>query len=189
MAYLAETELRKLNIYFLGKNVLISDRAALHNVDLLSIGDNSRVDDFVSISGKVSIGRNVHIAIGCNIAGGSKGISIGNFSGLAYGVQVFTRIDDYSGLTLSNPTIPDQFKKTYEREINIKAHCKIATYSIVLPGSVLETGCAFSAQSLISGVTVPHHLYGGNPMEIKSKLSNKLLEVEQEYINWELGIK
>ena len=65
---------------------MISDRAALHNVDLLSIGDNSWVADFVSISGKVSIGRNVKIAIGCNIAGGSKGISIGNFSGLAYGV-------------------------------------------------------------------------------------------------------
>ena len=60
---------------------------------------------------KVKIGRNVHIAIFCNVAGGEKGIHLDDFSGLAYGCHVITQSDDYSGKTLTNPTVPDEFKR------------------------------------------------------------------------------
>jgi acetyltransferase-like isoleucine patch superfamily enzyme len=185
MAYLSSGEISDFGFKAIGKNVLISKFAAIYNPEKIEIGDNSRIDDFVSISGKVKIGRNVHFSIGCNIAGGVLGINIGNFTGLAYGVQVFTRIDDYSGLTLSNPTVPQQFKKTHERKIEIESHCKFATHCIVLPGSQIASGGAFSAKSVISGKTKPHHLYGGNPIKEISKLSQKVIQVESEYLLWE----
>jgi acetyltransferase-like isoleucine patch superfamily enzyme len=184
MGFLSTTELASIGFRKLGINVLISSLASIHNPELIEIGDNSRIDDFVTLSGRVCIGEYVHIAVGCNLAGGSKGIFIGDFCGFSYGVQIFTRVDDYSGLTLSNPTIPTQFKITHEREILIERHCKIGTYAIVLPGSTLATGCSFSAQSLIQGTTHPHNLYSGNPLKLIAPLSNKLLEVEKTFITW-----
>jgi galactoside O-acetyltransferase len=187
MAYLSSTELEKMGFKGIGLNVKISTKASIYDPELIEIGSNTRVDDFVCLSGRVSLGENVHLAVGCNLAGGSKGILIENFSGLSYGVQVFTRIDDYSGLTLSNPTIDDSFKITHERSIRIGRHCKIGTYAIVLPGSDLGIGCAFSAQSLIEGKTKDHSLYGGNPLKFISPLSKKLIEVERDYLSWKLG--
>jgi galactoside O-acetyltransferase len=184
MAYLSAEELQEIGFKDLGVNVKISTKASIYNPELIEIGDNSRIDDFVSISGKVSLGKNVHLAVGCNLAGGILGISIGDFCGLSYGVQVFTRVDDYSGLTLSNPTVDNKFKVTHEKSVVIDRHCKIGTYSIVLPGSALGVGCSFSAQSLIEGQTEEHYLYAGNPLTQVAPLSRKLLQVEVEYINW-----
>jgi galactoside O-acetyltransferase len=56
----------------------------------MSIGDYSRIDDFYVLSGKITIGRNVHIAVFCNLAGGEPGLTMEDFSGLAYHVNVFT---------------------------------------------------------------------------------------------------
>jgi acetyltransferase-like isoleucine patch superfamily enzyme len=71
--------------------VLISRDARIHNADQIEIGDNSRIDDFCSLSGKITIGKNVHIASFGLLAGGEPGIFINNFSGCAYGVKIFTQ--------------------------------------------------------------------------------------------------
>jgi galactoside O-acetyltransferase len=186
MSYLTEKDLQIMGFKYVGLNVKISSKSSIYNPDLIQIGDHSRIDDFVTLSGRVSIGKNVHIAIGCNVAGGNDGIVIDDFCGLSYGVQVFTRIDDYSGLTLSNPTVDDKFKMTHERPIHIGRHCKIGTYAIVLPGSDLGVGSSFSAQSLIEGKTQPHFQYGGNPLSEIAPLSKKLLQVETEFRKWEM---
>jgi len=96
-------------------DVNISDKASIYNADQIELGDNSRVDGFCEISGKVSIGRNVHIAIFCNVAGGEKGIIFEGFSGLASGCHVFTKSDDYTGRTLTNPTVPDRYKREIKK--------------------------------------------------------------------------
>jgi len=111
MAWLSETQLENMQFKHLGKNVLISEKAAIYNSEMMSIGDNSRIDDFCVVSGKVSIGKNVHFAVFNNISGGELGITFEDFSGLAYGCHVFTQSDDYIGNTLTNPTVPDEFKR------------------------------------------------------------------------------
>ena len=72
MPFLSQEQIASMGFKSLGKNVRISDKASIYNTDQIEIGDNSRIDDFCVISGKVSIGRNVHIAVFCNIAGGSE---------------------------------------------------------------------------------------------------------------------
>lgn len=111
MAFIPQNELENMGFKRLGKNVKISDKASLYNVEQIEIGDNSRIDDFCLVSGNVKIGRNVHVAAFCNIAGGEPGIVLEDFSGLAYGCHIFSQSDDYSGNTLTNPTIPKQYKK------------------------------------------------------------------------------
>jgi UDP-3-O-[3-hydroxymyristoyl] glucosamine N-acyltransferase len=61
MAYYTQEQLKQLGFKYVGKNVKISDKASIYNCDQIEIGDNSRVDDFCIISGKIKIGRNVHI--------------------------------------------------------------------------------------------------------------------------------
>jgi len=119
MAWLTEDELMQMKFSHLGKNVRISDKAVIYNSDLMSIDDNSRIDDFCVVSGRVSIGRNVHLSVFNNIAGGEPGIIFEDFSGLAYGCHVFTQSDDYSGNTLTNPTVPDEFKCEIKKKIRI----------------------------------------------------------------------
>ena len=123
MAYLSEKELEKMNFKFLGKNVKISEKASIYNCEEIEIGDNSRIDDFCVLSGKIKIGRNVHITAQCLVAGGVKGIIMDDFSGLAYQVQVFTQSDDYSGRTMTNPTVPSELKKEIKKEIERMGKC------------------------------------------------------------------
>ena len=63
MAFYTQSELSELGFKFLGRNVKISNKAAIYGHENISIGDNSRVDDFCVISGRVTIGRNVHMAV------------------------------------------------------------------------------------------------------------------------------
>lgn len=111
MAWLTEEQLIQKSFKSLGQNVKISDKAALYNTELWQVGDNVSIDDFCVVSGKVSFGRNTHIAIFCNIAGGTEGITFDDFSGLAYGCHVFSQSDDYTGATLTNPTVPVIYKR------------------------------------------------------------------------------
>ena len=102
-------------------NVKISKKASIYNVEQTEIGDDSRIDDFCVVSGKVTIGKNVHIAPFCLVAGGEQGIIMEDFSGLSYHVQVFTQSDDYSGKTMTNPTVPAKYKNEFKKEVVINA--------------------------------------------------------------------
>lgn len=82
MAFLTEEQLQAYGFRKLGKNIKISDKAAIYNADQIEIGDHSRIDDFCVLSGRISIGRNVHIAVYCNVAGGTEGIILEDFPDL-----------------------------------------------------------------------------------------------------------
>jgi len=183
MPYLTEKQLYKIGFKFLGDNVKISERASIYDCSEISIGDNSRIDDFCIISGKVEIGRNVHITPQCLVAGGEKGIIIEDFSTLAYGVKIFTQSDDYSGKTMTNSTIPDEYKNEFKGQIRINRHTIIGAGSIVFPGITLSEGTSIGANSLVRSNTEKWSIYVGSPA-IKIKTRKKdLLKLEQEYLS------
>ncbi|RXJ95862.1 O-acetyltransferase [Arcobacter sp. AHV-9/2010] len=182
MAYYTQEQLKKLNFKHIGKNVKISDKASIYNCDEIEIGDNSRIDDFCVISGKIKIGRNVHIAPFCLVAGGEKGIIFEDFSGLAYQVQVFTQSDDYSGRTLTNPTIPDKYKKEIKKEVVIGKHSIVGAGSIIMPGVILAEGTSIGALSLVRKKTEEWSVYLGNPAKKLTTRKKDLLELEKQYL-------
>lgn len=182
MSFLTEEELKKLGFNYIGKNVKISNRASIYNPKLISIGDNSRIDDFCVLSGKINIGKNVHIAVMCNLAGGEKGIFMEDFSGLAYNCQVFTQSDDYTGRTLTNPTIPDEFKKELKKEIIIEKHVIVGTSSIIFPGVKLREGSSVGAMTMVTKSTEPWKMYFGIPAKIIKDRKKDLLELEKKYL-------
>lgn len=185
MAFFNKEQLERMGFKSLGSNVRISDKASIYNTDQIEIGDNSRIDDFCVISGKVSIGRNVHIAVFCNVAGGEKGITFDDFSGLAYGCHVFTQSDDYSGRTLTNPTVPDKYKREIKKAIVIGKHSIVGTNSLIFPGVVLAEGTSVGGLSMVTKSTEEWSVYFGNPAKCIKARRRDLLKLEEEYLSSE----
>lgn len=183
MAFLSEDQLKAMGFKSLGINVKISDKASIYCCNEIEIGDNARIDDFCVVSGKVKIGRNVHIAIFCNVAGGDEGIEFGDFSGLAYGCHIFTQSDDYSGASLTNPTVPKRYKKEIKKKVLIGRHVIVGTMSMVFPGVILAEGCAIGAMTLIRKSTEPWGIYLGNPAKRIKERKRDLLKLEEQYLN------
>jgi acetyltransferase-like isoleucine patch superfamily enzyme len=183
MAYFTDDQIEKIGFKSVGKHVKISDRASIYNADQICIGDHSRIDDFCVISGKINIGRNVHITPQCLVAGGKPGIEIDDFVALAYGVKVFAQSDDYSGETMTNSTIPSKYKKELMLPVSIKCHSIVGACSVILPGVTLSEGTAIGAMSLVLETTEAWSIYVGTPaVRLKSR-KQTLLSYASEFLS------
>lgn len=182
MPYLDREALEGLGFASLGQNVRISDRAAIYNAEQMEIGDNSRIDDFCVLSGRLTIGRNVYIGPGGLIAGGQPGIVFDDFVTLAYHVQVFSQSDDYSGQTMTNSTVPTAYKAEFKRAVHLGRHSILGAGSIVMPGVILAEGTALGAATLVLRSTEPWGIYVGNPARRLRERHRDLLELEAQYL-------
>ncbi|MDM1706955.1 acyltransferase [Thiopseudomonas alkaliphila] len=182
MAYLTETQLNEIGFKNLGKNVKISDKASIYNADQIEIGDNSRIDDFCVISGKVIIGKYVHITPMCLIAGGKLGIIMEDFCTIAYGVKVFSQSDDYSGKTMVNSLIPEKYKHEIISSVHLKRQTIVGANSVIFPGVTLEEGCSVGAMALVNKSTQPWGIYVGNPARRVKERKQDLLALEKEFL-------
>ncbi|KIC35830.1 acyltransferase [Leisingera sp. ANG-M7] len=181
MAYYPQETLAQMGFASLGTNVRISDKASLYEVHRMHIGDNSRIDDFCVISGGISLGRNVHIAPFCLLAGGTPGITMADFSGLAYRVSVFAQSDDYSGATMTNPTVPADYKSETLAPVHIGRHCIVGAGTVIAPGADLGEGCCVGAMSLVLKPADAWMVYAGVPARRIKDRSRDLLELERRY--------
>jgi len=183
MAFYTTDELNELGFKALGKNIKISTRAAIYRPEEMEVGDNVRIDDFCIVSGKIKFGRNVHLAQFSNVSGGASGVVFDDFSGLAYGCHVFTGSDDYSGKTLTNATVPFEYKGHSEASIYLGRHVIIGTNSVIFPGVSLAEGTAVGALSMITKNTLPWSIYFGAPAKKIKDRKKDLLTLEQRYLN------
>lgn len=182
MGYLSEKMLRAMGFAEIGRNVMISDKAAIYGADQMRLGDNSRIDDFCVVSGKVDIGKNVHFAPFCLVAGGVPGITFGDFSGLAYGVKIFAQSDDYSGRTMTNPTVPKAWKEEHFAKVQVGRHVIVGAGSVICPGVSLGDGTAIGALSLVLQSTDAWCIYVGNPARKLRARQTELLALESQYL-------
>lgn len=180
--YLDESEVREMGFKNLGKNVKISRTSCFYDPIYISIGDNSIIDDFCIISGNIEIGRNVHIAHSCQVIGGREGVKFHDFSGLAFGVLIFSQSDDYTGQALTNPTVPMQYRKISRAPVELGKHAIIGARSVIFPGVLIGEGSAIGAMSLVRKSTDSWSIYLGNPAK-KIKIRKKeLLYAEEIYL-------
>ena len=115
MNYYSQKDLKKIGFKEIGKNVLISKKASVLNPEQIKIGDNSRVDDFVLMYGKIEIGKNVHITPMCLVCAGQTKIIIQDYCTLAYGVKIFSQSDDYKDGYMTGSTVKKKFKKRHKK--------------------------------------------------------------------------
>lgn len=182
MPYLTQLALEKLGLLSLGKNVKISDTVKIYNANLIQIGDNSRIDDFCVLSGKITLGRNVFMGVHGNLAGGINGIDLADFVTMSYYVNLFTQSDDYYGETLTNPTIPKKYKNEKLGHITVGKHAIIGSNSVIMPNAHIGEGCSIGAMSLVTKSTDPWWIYCGSPARKIKQRKSDLLALEKLYL-------
>lgn len=185
MPYLNKKEILNIGFKYIGENVKISSLAQIYNPENISIGNNSRIDDYTILSGKIHIGNYVHIAPFNFLAGGNEGIEFQDFSGVAYYGCIFTRSDDYSGPYLTNPTVNKSFTNVFEKKVIIEKHALLGTRVTVLPGVIIGKGATVGACSLVNKNLEPWYVYTGNPAKKLKPRSKKVLETEERFLKFE----
>lgn len=175
-------ELKEFGLASFGDNVLLSRKASIYGASEINIGSNVRIDDFCILSGKIVIGDYIHVAAYSALYGGYKGIFINDFSNISSKVTIYSISDDYSGETMTNPMIPDKYKKVINEKVIIEKHVIIGSGCVVLPNVVLKEGSSFGAMSLINKSSEPWSINAGIPAKKLKSRSKKLLELEKEFI-------
>lgn len=183
MTILSEQEIKSLGFRHIGNNVRISTKASVYNAKNISIGDNVRIDDFVVISAGadgINIGSHIHIAVFTSIIGQAN-ITISDFANLSSRVSIYSSSDDYSGSSMTNPCVPEQFKKVEHLPVMIGKHVIIGCGSILLPSANLNDGVAIGALSVVKGDCEPWSIYVGNPIKKIKERKKDLLKLEVKY--------
>jgi len=182
MAYLSEEQLQAMGFKKLGKNVRISDKAAIYNPEQMELGDHVRIDDFCVVSGNLSFGRFIHVTPMCLVAGGIPGIVLEDFCTLAYGVKVFSQSDDYSGQTLVNSNIPKGFKNEKFAAVHLHRQVIVGAGAVIMPGVNVAEGCAIGAMALVTRSTEAWGVYAGTPAVRLKDRSRDLLSLEKQFL-------
>jgi acetyltransferase-like isoleucine patch superfamily enzyme len=189
MGYLGEIELRQLGFKYLGENVKISDKASIDKPERITLHDHARVDDFCALSGEINLGRNVHIAVHCSITASREPITLSDFSGLAFNCHLFSSSDDYSGRSLTNPTVPSEYKEIQHGRILLGKHVILGAGTIVFPGVEIADGCATGAMTVVTKSTEPWGVYLGAPAKRIKERKRDLLELETHYLQVEMNTR
>jgi len=182
LPFYTDEELVTAGFRKLGKNVKIGRLSRLCFTENISIGDNSRIDDFTVIVASresVNIGRYAHIASHCYISG-SDGFDMADFCGLSPGVLIFTSSDDYKGGKMTNPTLPRKFIGGPAGKITFDRHVIIGANTVILPNLTIGEGSSVGAQSLVKTSLEPWGIYYGIPAKRRGERSKKLLELERQ---------
>lgn len=177
-------ELALLGFQSVGDNVQISDRASFYGASRISIGNNTRIDDFCILSageGGIFIAEHVHIAVFSSLIGAGK-ITISDFCNISSRVSMYSSNDDYSGVCMTNPTVPVKYTNVAHADVFLGRHVIVGSGSVVLPGVTLEEGVAVGALSLVNRNCEAFGIYAGNPARRIKERKRDLLELEKQFL-------
>ena len=173
-------ELKKIGFCNIGKNVYISRKASVYNPEKISIGNYVRIDDFCILSGRIEIKNFVHIAAYSALYGGTDGIFIEDYANLSSRVSVYSVSDDYSGESMTNPMIPEEFKNVKNAPVYIRKHVIIGSTSVILPGVDIKEGSSFGSFSFINRDAESWSINIGIPFKKIKDRSKNVLGLEKK---------
>ncbi|MDP2099529.1 MAG: acyltransferase [Methylobacter sp.] len=191
MAMLPRESIEKMGFAVIGDNVQISACASFYKPSKISLGNNVRIDDFCVLSagtGGISVGNNVHIAVFSSLIGAGK-ITLSDFCNISSRVSIYSSNDDYSGVTMTNPTLPSQFTGVTHADVFLGKHVIVGCGSVILPGITLEEGVAIGALSLVTKSCQAFGIYAGNPARRIKERKRDLLELERAFLFSNLDLK
>jgi len=173
-----EKELSDMGIRF-GDNVQIH-RTVLFFGKNVRIGSNVRIDCYSVITSDkpVILGNHIHIGAGGHIFG-TAGVTIHDYCNISSRCSIFTASDDYTQGYMTNPTVPEEFKRVTCAPVVLEKHVIIGCGSIIMPGVTLGVGAAVGALSFVNKDVPEFHIVGGTPIRtlgIRNK--DRLMEME-----------
>jgi len=184
-SFLEQEELAHVGLGSIGRGVLLSRYAVLHNPGNIHLGDSCRVDDFCLITAghgePVNIGNWVHIAAFAALFG-QGGLSLGDFSGISSRTTLYSTNDDYSGEHMTNPTVSAEYTGVVKAPVTIGRHVVVGASCVILPGTSIGEGCSIGALSLVRGLLQPWGIYVGVPARHIRERSRRVLELEKQFL-------
>ena len=177
-SFYTHDELLSMGFAKLGSNVLISKKASLYNIHLIQIGSNVRIDDFCILSGRITLGNYVHIAAYTSLFAGEAGIDCCDFSGVSSHSSVYAITDDYSGVAMTNPMVPDKFRNVIGSKVIINRHCVIGASSVILPGVIIGEGSSVGSMSLVNKSLPEWKVCVGIPCKVLKERKKDILTLE-----------
>ena len=178
--YYITEQIREMGFKYVGDNVQIAKNCTIIGRENISLGDNIRIDGGVTLvcaNGYLKIGSYVHIGNDCYISC-VGGVELLDFSGLSQGVRIYSASDDYSGKSLTNPTVPKKYLNVTVKPVLIGRHVIIGSGSVVFPGVTIGNGSSVGALSLVTKSLKGSGVYFGSPAKrIKARIIDFL---EQE---------
>jgi len=182
---LSRSAIEAMGFANLGTDVQISDKATFYGAARIHIGSHVRIDDFCVLSagvGGIEIGDRIHIAVYTALIGAAK-ITLSDFCNLSSRVSIYSSSDDYSGATLTNPTVPDEYKNVHHAPVYLGRHVIVGSGSVILPGITLEDGVAIGALSLVTKNCESFGIFAGNPARRIKERKRDLLQQESQLIS------
>lgn len=188
MSIYSSDELKNLGFQFIGSNVRISRKASFYGVERISIGSNVRIDDFCVLSagvGGIDIGDYIHIAVYSSLIGAGK-ITLRDYCNISSRVAIYSSSDDYSGASMSNPMVPNEFTNVFNANVLIGKHVIVGCGSVVLPGVTVGNGSAVGALSLVNKDVPKLKIVAGSPIRIISDRSDDIFNHERKLVETSL---
>lgn len=182
--YFKSEELTQFGFKSVGDNVSIAKNCTIIGLENISIGNNVRIDGGATLachSGGLNIGNYIHIGANSFLACGA-GVILRDFSGLSQGVKIYSVSDDYSGDSLTNPSVPKEYLKTISAPVVLEKHVIIGAGSVILPGANIGEGSAVGALSLVTQPLDEWGVYAGIPAKRMKDRSKDLLNQEAALI-------
>ena len=182
-SYYKREQLELLGFKALGEDVQISRFASIYAPERISIGDHVRIDDYVFLSGDITLHNHIHIAPFCILIGGADhaGIVMHDYSGLSARVTIYSISDDYSGEYMTNPTIPDEYLNILKGKVTINKFVIVGTSAVILPNVEIGEGTAVGAMSLVTRRLPKWKICSGSPAKPIKERSRRLLELEHQF--------
>lgn len=175
-SFLTKKEISEIGFKFVGENVFISRFTNFYGEKDISIGDNSRIDDFCILSGNIEIKSYVHIGANCMLYG-SKGIFIDDYSGISAGSIVYSAVDDFSGNFMVGPLISKELTNVVGGPVVLKKYVQIGANNIILPNTIINEGAVTGALSLVNKNLEKWTINIGIPSKILKNRSKNILNL------------
>jgi dTDP-4-amino-4,6-dideoxy-D-glucose acyltransferase len=181
MPFLTPEGIERIGLRSVGVGVQVSDGARFYGAERIDLGDHSRIDDFALLSagaGGISVGRHVHISCFCSLQGDGP-IVLEDYCGVSIRSTVLSSNDDFSGASMTGPTLPDDFRDVASAGVRIGRHALVGAGSVILPGVTLGIGSAVGALSLVREDVPPFTIAAGVPARPRGERRRDLLEFER----------
>jgi len=158
---------------------MISPKASIYGT--ITKGDHVRIDDFSILTGNIILNGYNRIGPFCHLSGVGGSIIFEKYSSCSPHCVILTKSDDYSGLSMTNPTVPEKFKSgLVSGSIKLGKFVIVGAQSLIMPGVTIAEGCSIGAFSLVKESTEPWGIYAGIPARRIKNRSKKLLKLAQE---------
>ncbi len=175
-SFYSQKEVQKLGFAKIGKDVLISRKTSFYGIENMSIGNNVRIDDFCILSGKITIGSNIHISA-YNALYGAFGIELKDYSGISPRCTLFSASDDFSGDSVIGPLVPKEMQKIIGGKIILEKYTQLGSNTTVLPNCIIGEGSVTGAMTLVTKSLDNWGIYNGIPAKFYKNRSKNLINL------------